>query len=499
MSFKTVVRPPFADVTASNQRWSDAEFEERRRRVLARWPTGEAIADLDAAVEYARAQPRHRNHSLRVRDAKAAGTPLFQVGIGHTTVPEQLEHMQRAVEEGVDLILTLTDTYTRKSAYDKAQAAVDRAMASTERLKLLNGFPIVCYGVDATRELFEQIDVPKHVSGNVDEEAMLSSEIAFASGATCDFTHTLHDLVQHSRDYPLEQRIVNDQYVARLAGHYTAHGVPIELLTLANFQGMIPPGLGMTLGILSMLRAAGQGAKYFSMHRCIEGCLVQDVAAFDVYMRLADEYAHRFGHDDLQLVSHSWPWMGAWPADESENAALISWCTSISLMAGCDWIYLKSIHEGSGIPNIDSNLASIHIARELRRIIPPQAVLGGDEVQEEAAMLEAEVRGLLEAALEVGDGDPCRGEIEAVKRGFIDIPISAWNGVADQVVAARDARGAMRYLNPGSLPLPAEVRKYHAAKMEERKHGESISNEIELVILDVRQYMSDGVKSPSAV
>jgi methylaspartate mutase epsilon subunit len=498
MNFKTSFHPPFADVRAVNKRWSDDEFAARRARVLARWPTGEAIADLDAAVEYARAQPRHRNHSLRVRDAKAVGTPLFQVGIGHTTIEEQREHMQRAVEEGVDLILNLTDTYTRKSAYDKAQAAVDRASASSERLRLLNGFPIVCYGVDAARELWEQIDVPKHISGNVDEEAMLSSEIAFASGATCDFTHTLHDLVQHSRDYPLEQRIVNDQYVAHLAGYYTAHGVPIELLTLANYQGMIPPGLGMTVGILSMLRAAQQGAKYFSMHRCIEGCLVQDVAAFDVYMRLADEYAHRFGYHDLHLVRHSWPWMGAWPADEAENAALVSWCTSISLLAGCDWIYLKSVHEGSGIPSIDSNVASIHIARELRRIIPPQAMLGGSEVQEEVAMLEAEVRSLLEAALELGDGDPCLGEIEAVKRGFIDIPISAWNGVADRVVAARDANGAMRYLNTGNLPLPPEVVKYHADKMEERKRGESISNEIELVILDVRQYMTDGVLASTA-
>jgi methylaspartate mutase epsilon subunit len=275
--------------------------------------------------------------------------------------------------------------------------------------------------------------------------------------------------------------------------HYTSHGVPIELLTLANYQGMIPPGLGITVGILSMLRAAAQGAKYFSMHRCIEGCLVQDVAAFDVYMRLADEYAHRFGHDDLHLVSHAWPWMGAWPADEAENAALVSWCTSVALLAGCDWIYLKSVHEGVGIPNIESNLASIHIARELRRIVPPQAVLAGNLVAEEAGMLEMEVRSILEATLDVGDGDPCIGEIEAVKRGYIDIPISAWNGVADRVIAARDAGGAMRYLNPGSIPLPAEVIKYHRDKIEERKRGESIANDIELVIHDVRRYMTDGV------
>jgi methylaspartate mutase epsilon subunit len=480
---------PFFSGSAVNKRWSDDEFDARRILLLERWRTGEQIADLSEAVAYSRALPRHRSFPHRVREARDTGVPAFEVGIGHTTAPEQEEHMKAAVDEGVDLILTLTDTYTRKSSYERSQAAVDRALASEGRPKLLNGYPIVNYGVEQTRKVWSQIEVPVHISGNVDEEAMLSSEMGYASGATCDFTHTLHDLVQHSRDYPLEQRILSDQYIARLAAHYTENGAPIELLTLANYQSLIPPGLGITVALLSLLRAAGQGAKYFSLQRCIEGCLVQDVAAFDVYRRLGREYAERFGYD-VDLVTHAWPWMGAWPADEFENAAMVSWCTSVATLAGVDWIYLKSVHEGSGIPDVNSNLASIRIARELRRILPPQGVLGGDEVQEEAEMIELEVRALLDAALEVGDGDPCRAEIEAVNRGLIDIPISAWKGVADRVVAARDNRGAVRYLNPGDLPLPERVKRYHAEKIEARKRGAGFSNEIELVISDVRSYMN---------
>lgn len=480
----------FFDSQVSSRRATDEEFHSRRELVLAQWPTGTEVANLDAAISFAATRPKSKNLPLRVREAKAQNLPLFQVGIGHTTPIEQEEHMVRAVEEGVDLILVLTDTYTRKSLYPNAQAAVDRALASDDRPRLLNGFPIVNYGVHGAREVFEKVDVPIHISGNVDEAAMLTSEIAFAAGCTCDFTHTLHDLVQHSRDYPIERRIQTDQYISRLAGHYTQAGVPIEMLTLANYQGLIPPSLGITVGLLAMLRSAAQGVKYFSLHRCIEGCLTQDVAAFDVYRRLGEEYAAKFGFD-VDIVTHSWPWMGAWPPDESENAALVAWCTSIAMLAGVDWIYLKSVHEGSGIPNVDSNVASIHIARELRRIVPPQAVLSSDGVRDEIEMIELEVRSLLDAALACGDGDPCRGEVEAVRRGFLDIPISSWKGVQDGVVAARDKQGAVRFLKTGNLPLPREAIAFHRQKMDGRRESTNFQNEIELVIADVRSYMTD--------
>ncbi len=337
MAAKTFFQPDVRNV-----RWSDDEFAERRSAVLERWETGREVASLDECVAAMRAQPSSRNFPRRLREARGENIPLFQVGIGHTTMAEQVEHMTTAEREGVDLILVLTDTYTRKSVYDKAEVAIERALKAPGT-KTLNGFPVVNYGTKS-KEVFGSVDIPVHITGNVDEEAMLSSEIGYASGASCDFSHSLHDLVQHSRDYSFAKRLQTNQYISRLAGHYTENGVPIEMLTLSNYQGLIPPGLGIAVAVLSLLTSAEQGVKYFSLHRCVEGSLVQDVAAFAAYRRVAAHYIERFGYD-VDCVTHAWPWMGGWPADEHEASGLISWCASISLLAGVDWIYLKSIHE----------------------------------------------------------------------------------------------------------------------------------------------------------
>jgi methylaspartate mutase epsilon subunit len=484
------VHPPvgFRD-ELSNERWSDEEFLSYRERVLARWETGIEIADLDECVGYTRSLPAERNLALRLREARTEGVPLLEIGIGHTTDTEQREHMAAAVGCGVDMILVLTDTYTRKSTYDRAQAGLQRALAGPET-RVLNGFPIVNYGLRA-RELFAANGVPMHITGNVDEEAMLSSEFGFACGATCDWNHSLHDLVQHSRDYPLKRRIQTNQYASRLAAYYTDHGAPIEAVVLANYQGLVPPGLGIAVAVLSALSAAGQGVKYMSLQRCIEGSFAQDVAAFHAYRRVAADYLNRFGFDDVDCVTYSWPWMGAWPEPEFENAGLVAWCSAISMLAGVDWLYLKSIHEGSGIPNTASNLASIEITHALRRIIPRQAVAESAEIAEEAALIEEEARSLLDAVLDLGDGDPCLGLVVAVEHGYIDIPMASWKGVADRVIAVRDCAGAVRYLDPGALPLTDRVKQHHARSVARRRELSSLESDIALVIHDIRQYMTD--------
>jgi methylaspartate mutase epsilon subunit len=477
----------FFQPEVSNACWSDAEFEARRRAVLARWRTGDELTSLDECVARSAAMPDRRNFPRRLREAHRDGVPLFQVGIGHTTIPEQIDHMRAAEQEGVDLILVLTDTYTRKSIYEKAESAIERALR-VPGSKLLNGFPVVNYGRQS-EAVFSSVDIPVHISGNVDEEAMLSSEMGYATGATCDFSHSIHDLVQHSRDYPLSKRLQANQYVSRLAAYYTERGAPIELLTLANYQGLIPPGLGIAVAVLSLLSSAEQGARYFSLHRCIEGCLTQDVAAFAAYRRVADHFVARFGYD-VDCVTHAWPWMGGWPENEHEAAALVSWCTSIALLANVDWIYLKSIHEGSGIPNSEANVASIRIARELRRIVPTQSGLTNPAIEEETEMIFNEACAIIDAALDMGDGDATLGQLRAVQRGAIDIPISAWNGVNDSVVAIRDADGAVRYLNSGKLPLPSDVKAYHARRVAERKSATSVRDDITLVVQDIRRYMA---------
>lgn len=481
--------PEYFQENTTSERWDDDEFFRRREIILQTWETGEEVRDINANIEYSRSLPANKRFSDVVRAPRSDGRPRFQIGVGHTTLAEQRDHMRRVTDAGADLILTQLDAYTRKSRYEKAQTAIERVSAG-DAAGGINGFPVTNYGLRC-REAFEDVSIPIGVNSNNDEENKLCPEIAFASGSTCDHVHSLHELVQHSREYPLAKKIQTNQYAARLAAYYTERGAPIELISYSVFQGLIPPGLGIAISVLNVLDCAGQGPKYFSLNRGIEGCLVQDVAAFKAYKRVADFYLKRFGYDDVDYVFHSWPWMGGWPIPEHENGAILGWSTAIAMLAGVDWIYLKSVHEGAGVPTAEANVAAVQIAEQMRRMVPPQAVLGSTEIDEEAAYIEAEAMALIDAALDMGDGDPARGQINAVQEGYLDVPMASWSGVAGDILVARDLGGAVRYVRSGRLPLPEDVRKRNESKIAARKKesATSFQSDIELVIHDVRQYI----------
>jgi len=191
---------------------------------------------------------------------------------------------------------------------------------------VLNGFPIVNYGLE-TRELFRSAGVPIHISGNVDEEAMLSSGNGLRR-RRIRVTSRIHwhDLVQHSRDYPLVQRIQNNQYVSRLAAHYTEGGAPIELIALGELSGPRAPRSRYRVGDTVDALIGGPRREVIFLFTAVSKVrFEQDVAAFHAYRRVADHYLALFEHEDVDCVTHSWPWMGAWPEPSiSRTAALVS-------------------------------------------------------------------------------------------------------------------------------------------------------------------------------
>src|SRR5665213_4282971 len=134
------------------------EFDRMRAQNLARWPTG-ADVDFDEAVAFQRALPEHKRLAVAMRRAHADGRCLTQPRGGFATLAMQKELMQALDRDGLaDIVPTTTDSYTRNEQFAAAQKGVDES----ERLgrSLLNGFPIVNYGLAVGRELVAAIDKP---------------------------------------------------------------------------------------------------------------------------------------------------------------------------------------------------------------------------------------------------------------------------------------------------------------------------------------------------
>ena len=63
----------------------------------------------------------------------------------------------------------------------------------------------------------------------------------------------------------------------------------------------------------------------------------------------------------------------------------------------------------------------------------------------------------MDKCLEAGDGDMAVGMCKGVEAGWVDTMLTPWKYNKGKVMVMRDAQNAVRYFDPGDIPLPKEV------------------------------------------
>ena len=114
---------------------------------------------------------------------------------------------------------------------------------------MLNGWPIVNFGVEEARKIRRASQVPLTLN-STDEDGRLASEIALAAGWNGANTRSLQECIAHCKDIPLEEEIRINQYESRLAAIYTERGVPICTHNACNCTGYDSPGYRVVRGRL---------------------------------------------------------------------------------------------------------------------------------------------------------------------------------------------------------------------------------------------------------
>lgn len=95
-----------------------------------------------------------------------------------------------------------------------------------------------------------------------------------------------------------------------------------------------------------------------------------------------------------------------------------------------------------------------------------QALPESPDLAEEMHYIEIETRAILDAVMELGGGDVTIGTAKALESGVLDCPFSSWAPLANKVVPARDAKGAIRFRNHGGLPLPPSAVEFHQSRLK---------------------------------
>lgn len=474
-----------AHLPLSEQQIPPERFERMRRENLARWPTG-AEVDLAEAIAFHQSLPKHKQLAWVMRQAAASRRCLTQPRGGFGTLEMQRELMQTLDREGLaDVVPTTTDSYTRNERFAQAQKGIEES----QRLgrSMLNGLPIVNYGVRACRGLIGAIDKPAIVlSGTAMPK--LTSEIGLAAGYSGYLGSGVAYTVSYTKDVTIEEGIRNYQYLDRLAALYQEHGVELHRRQPGFLTGTnIPPSIAIVTCVLDALLAAAQGVRNYGLELGQTLHLVQDAAALQVCGELCQEYLRRRDYEDVFTPVISLHWMGAWPQDAAQCAALVVYGGTLAAIGGAVSVTTKSTHEAFGIPTPTINAEGLRMTRMAIYLARDIRLDGLPQFEREKDLIRREVRPVVDKVLEMGDGDVAVGTVRAFEAGVLDIPWSPNRYVKSRVLPARDADGCLRIFDPGGLPLPKDVLAFHEERLRERAARERRPDDQDLAVTSVTE------------
>jgi methylaspartate mutase epsilon subunit len=472
----------------SNQKLSPEEFEGIRQCVLDKWPTLKKV-DFDDAVEFHKNLPIEKNLFHLIHNAYNQGKSILYPRGGTALLDDQIELLLYLQNNGgADYLPTTVDSYTRNEKFKDAQLGID--LSRKEGRSMLNGFPMVNYGVEGGRQIINRLDVPAMVLPGTPIVRTIA-EVAFASGYTGLLGSAISDTLRFTKNLTLAEGISFYQYVDRLVSLYGERNISIHREHTTFLTGtLIPPGLAIAVFVLDCLLAANQGVKQYSIGLGQNLCVFQDVAALKISRIICRKYLDIFGYSDVTMPVGSHHWMGAFPQDAAESFSIIAMGTIIAVLGNATHITTKTPQEAVGIPTMKSNAEGVRCSKKIIKMMRKYRLPDDSAVKHEMEIIEAEATCIIDKVLEIGDGDPAKGAIRGAEAGVLDIPWAPNMHIANKVMPARDHQGAVRYFDSGGLPLAKEVKQFHQECLRQRSLNENRQVELDMAIEDVMEISS---------
>ena len=466
-----------------NKKLSNDDFFAQRNEVLSQWKTGSEV-NFEEAVEYQKSIAPEKRFGNELAKAVENRCTLIQPRAGVALHNEHIELLQYLEEEGeADLLPTTVDSYTRLNRYHEAETGIEKSR-ETHR-SMLNGFPIVNYGVNICRIVTSALKKPVQVRHGT-PDARLLTEISIAGGFTSFEGGGISYNVPYSKNHSIEKTIAYWQYTDRLVGLYEEAGISINREPFGPLTGtLIPACISNSVAVIEALLAAEQGVKDITVGYGQCGNLIQDIAALRSLIVVTREYLDKFGYKDVRITTVFHQWMGGFPQDEAKAFGVISWGAAAAALAKATKVIVKTPHEAMGVPTKEANAAGLRATKQVISMLKDQDFREIPAVVTESEVIEKEMKCILGKVEELGKGDFALGTVAAFEAGVIDIPFAPSKYNAGKVMPARDNQGAVRLLDIGNLPFTQDIIDFHRNKLEERARYENRPVSFQMVIDDV--------------
>jgi methylaspartate mutase epsilon subunit len=276
----------------------------------------------------------------------------------------------------------------------------------------------------------------------------------------------------YTKNATVEQCIRNYQYSYRLVGHYTEAGVPIVPDLIGWLPNVpFPYSVGLLCQIVASIIAAEQGVRSCTVNVQTQGNLIQDVAGIRSARTLLRQYLDDFGYSDFIIPGVFAAPVPIFPSPEREHTALtyMVYTSIVGALGGAEAVVARTVDEAAGIPTVNAHALTYESTNWVFSVIREQNIdLQESGIKTEQDIIEREIKALMDAVLNFGNGNVAVGFAKAVASGAIDSPMSPNVNSKGAVLGIRDANGAARYLDFGNLPFPQSIKDYHIAKVKER-------------------------------
>ena len=467
----------------SNKKLTNDAFFTERKEILGHWHTGKDV-DFEEAVAYQKSIPQEKRFGDKMAKAASENITLIQPRAGVALYDEHIKLLQFLENEGeADLLPTTVDSYTRLNRYNEAETGIAKSRETGR--SMLNGFPIVNYGVSICRQVTSALKNPVQVRHGT-PDARLLTELSIAGGFTSYEGGGISYNIPYSKNHSLEKTIAHWQYADRLIGMYEEAGISINREPFGPLTGtLISPCISNSVAVIESLLAAAQGVKDITVGYGQCGNLIQDVAAIKSLNMLTREYLDKYGFTDVRVTTVFHQWMGGFPQDEAKAFGVISWGAAAAVLAKATKVIVKTPHEAMGVPTKEANAAGLRATKQLVSMLKDQDFRTIPAVIAESEIIIKEMHCILNKVEELGKGDFAIGTVAAFEAGVLDIPFAPSRYNAGKVMPARDNSGAVRLLDIGNLPFTQDLIDFHRQKLEERARFEKRSVSFQMVIDDV--------------
>ncbi|MDY4709214.1 MAG: methylaspartate mutase subunit E [Eubacteriales bacterium] len=468
-----------------NKKLTEEEFLAERKEVLASWKTGnDPQLNFDEAIKYLQSVPPEKNFAVKLAKAKEEGSrTLVQPRAGVPVIEKHIELLQYLEKSGADFLPSTIDSYTRQNRYNEAEEGIKESEKAGRAL--LNGFPAVNHGVTGCKKILESVNVPLQARHGTPDSRLLA-EVVAAAGWTSNEGGGISYNIPYAKSVSVEDSLKYWQYCDRLVGYYEERGIHINREPFGPLTGtLVPPSISNTVGIIEALLAAEQGVKNITVGYGMGGNIVQDVAAVRSLQKQTDAYLKKFGYNDVTVTTVFHQWMGGFPQDEAEAVGLIAMSSTFAALSGATKMITKTPHESVGVPTKEANGIGIKASKIVVKLLAEQKFPDCEALRNEMAQIEKEVDCLMEATLNLGDGDLAVGTVKAFEQGIIDIPFAPSKFNAGLILPARDNDGCIRILEFGHLGFSDEIKAFHKKKIEERAAAENREVSFQLTIDDI--------------